>query len=290
MMAEMIGEVTTSARGWPMMVDKSEPVKVYLMELDTPCQVCSGVMMTGSKAARHPSGWQHPHHVLGVTHSKIGQLVDPREPPQPGIIPMEPPPPVAVLTPTPAEAELRPKPEETLREALTANDGAIPESVAASVFELVDSPSMNMLAALLSHERKRTRDAVEARDACLRENSRLALENQQLKVDRHRGLENFDYDALDPGIRTVVLDLHANGFETTDSGDGYSKPADWYASGEAMSVANVSIPSTVERMIVDSHRVQVLLGREWVVQATYATDTCSAILICTKDADARARS
>lgn len=34
------------------------------------------------------------------------------------------------------------------------------------------------------------------------------------------------YDELDPGIREVVRVMRDNGFRTTDSGDGVSKPAD----------------------------------------------------------------
>jgi hypothetical protein len=39
-------------------------------------------------------------------------------------------------------------------------------------------------------------------------------------------MNDIDYDLLDPGIREVVRWLRDNGFETTDSGDGKSKPAD----------------------------------------------------------------
>lgn len=35
--------------------------------------------------------------------------------------------------------------------------------------------------------------------------------------------EDFDYTQLDPGIQDIVRQLHAWGFETTDSGDGVTK-------------------------------------------------------------------
>lgn len=39
-------------------------------------------------------------------------------------------------------------------------------------------------------------------------------------------IDTLDYDALDPGIRTLVRWLRKHGFQTCDSGDGISKGAD----------------------------------------------------------------
>lgn len=40
---------------------------------------------------------------------------------------------------------------------------------------------------------------------------------------RPKGLIDFDYSQLDPGIRRLVRWLHDNGYKTTDSGDGVTK-------------------------------------------------------------------
>jgi hypothetical protein len=40
-------------------------------------------------------------------------------------------------------------------------------------------------------------------------------------------LSDIDYSELDPGIRDVVRLLRSWGFNTTDSGDGVSKPEDY---------------------------------------------------------------
>ena len=48
-----------------------------------------------------------------------------------------------------------------------------------------------------------------------------------------------DPTALDPGIRDVVRYLRGKGYETTDSGDGVSKPASWFETGEALPFPHV---------------------------------------------------
>ena len=78
---------------------------------------------------------------------------------------------------------------------------------------------------------------------------------------------------LDPGIRDVVLRLNAAGFVTTDSGDGASKPDDWYASGEAIPIPHVVISTDPERMIADAHRAALVLGDDWTVEVSYETRT-----------------
>lgn len=84
--------------------------------------------------------------------------------------------------------------------------------------------------------------------------------------------------ALDPGIRQVVTLLREAGFETTDSGDGRSKPAEWYESGEAMSFPHVVAVVSVDAMVAEAHRMACVLGRGWVVEATYSTAGRTAIL------------
>lgn len=87
-----------------------------------------------------------------------------------------------------------------------------------------------------------------------------------------------NYDELDPGIREVVKMLNDHGFETSDSGDGVSKPKEWFESGEAIPFPHVILPVPKEQMIVMAHGVQELLGAGWTVEASYQTHTESAIL------------
>jgi len=75
------------------------------------------------------------------------------------------------------------------------------------------------------------------------------------------------YAALDPGIRDVVRLLNDNGFETTDSGDGVSKPA----AGIVFPFPHVAAVTTPGTMVADAERCAALLGPEWIVEASYAT-------------------
>lgn len=89
---------------------------------------------------------------------------------------------------------------------------------------------------------------------------------------------NPDYATLDPGIRDAVELLNRCGFVTTDSGDGVSKPADWYESGEAIPFMHVVIASTPETMVADAERAAHVLGCDWNVEAEYQTLTKTAHL------------
>ena len=80
-----------------------------------------------------------------------------------------------------------------------------------------------------------------------------------------------DYETLDPGIRDIVRKVNAAGFETTDSGDGVSKPRDWYDSGEALPFPHVVAMTTPATMVADAHRMQGVLGPGWLVEASYCT-------------------
>lgn len=92
-----------------------------------------------------------------------------------------------------------------------------------------------------------------------------------------------DYETLDPGVREVVRLLRAHGFETTDSGDGVSKPADWYESGEALRTPHVFAVSSVDRLVADAITMQQVLDwhewKRWRVEATYAPRDGSVILM-----------
>lgn len=88
----------------------------------------------------------------------------------------------------------------------------------------------------------------------------------------------FDYSELDPGIRATVRLLREFGFETTDSGDGVSKPQDWYDSGEAIPFPHVVAMTTPPDMVADAERMSSILGPEWNVEAEYQTLTKRAHL------------
>lgn len=52
-------------------------------------------------------------------------------------------------------------------------------------------------------------------------------------------VDDMDYSILDPGIRDLVRWCRQMGLETSDSGDGVSKPAEWYERGEAIRIPHV---------------------------------------------------
>jgi hypothetical protein len=54
-------------------------------------------------------------------------------------------------------------------------------------------------------------------------------------------LNDIDYETLDPGIRETVRHLRAHGFNTTDSGDGITKPAAGWPDDEVLHVPHVAI-------------------------------------------------
>lgn len=68
----------------------------------------------------------------------------------------------------------------------------------------------------------------------------------------------FDYNELDHGIRNVVKFLHAQGFDTCDSGDGVSK-ADWIASGDALPYPHVDMQVLASKAFVEAHRLRFTL-------------------------------
>lgn len=86
----------------------------------------------------------------------------------------------------------------------------------------------------------------------------------------------MNYDDLDPGIREVVRLVNEAGFVTTDSGDGVSKPAEWYQPDErgvteAFPFQHVVAESCRETLIDDADRLAAVLGIGWAVEATYGT-------------------
>jgi hypothetical protein len=89
--------------------------------------------------------------------------------------------------------------------------------------------------------------------------------------------DDFDYEQLDPDIRETVRLLREHDFETTDSGDGVTKK-DWIEAGEALDFPHVAAATTPDCMIVDAETMARVLGKGWVVEASYSTADGRAIL------------
>lgn len=94
----------------------------------------------------------------------------------------------------------------------------------------------------------------------------------------------LDPAELDPGIRNLVMALRAAGYNTTDSGDGVSKPKDWYESGEALPYPHVAIVlADASRLVVEAHRLQAWLdlvwGGGWTVEASFRPSDGVGILM-----------
>lgn len=83
--------------------------------------------------------------------------------------------------------------------------------------------------------------------------------------------DDLDYAELDPGIREIVRRLREAGFDTTDSGDGKSKPK----AARVFDVPHVHMMTTPGGLIVESTRLaHLLMGwgiavEQGQIQATY---------------------
>lgn len=64
---------------------------------------------------------------------------------------------------------------------------------------------------------------------------------------------------LDPGIADAVAALRALGFETTDSGDGYSK-CGVYPEGEYLDFAHVFMRVEPEKLVAEARRLFEAIG------------------------------
>ncbi len=95
--------------------------------------------------------------------------------------------------------------------------------------------------------------------------------------------EQWLIDACDPGIRQVVKMLREAGFETTDSGDGVSKPQDWYESGEALPYPHVACSVPQASFWSQARSLQKILDEnypgEWRVEASYCPKDESTVLL-----------
>ena len=100
-----------------------------------------------------------------------------------------------------------------------------------------------------------------------------------LRPRKENELEAIDYSELDPGIRDVVRAMRDAGFNTTDSGDGVSKPKDDMCALEYPHVFAVTEPAL---MIAETDRLGALLGPEWHVEGQYSANDGKAFLSAAK--------
>ena len=105
-------------------------------------------------------------------------------------------------------------------------------------------------------------------------------------------MNDINVQALDPGIREIVVKLREAGFETTDSGDGASKPAP----GIVIPFPHVVIVTPFPHVVIkssppnlndDADRVYSFLAKENLmnfgnfgkVEATYDPADHSAVIL-----------
>ena len=91
-----------------------------------------------------------------------------------------------------------------------------------------------------------------------------------------------NYDELDPGIRDIVRALNDAGFYTTDSGDGVSKPQDWYDGGDAIPYPHVVVSSSPHSVVHDATAIAQLLGPEWEAEATFIASSATAYVFVSR--------
>lgn len=87
--------------------------------------------------------------------------------------------------------------------------------------------------------------------------------------------DSFDYESLDPGIRDLVRLLRQNRFNTTDSGDGVSKPPEH----RVLDYPHVFCSSDSKSLIGECDRMREVLieaglyaTQDWVRGETFATN------------------
>lgn len=95
-------------------------------------------------------------------------------------------------------------------------------------------------------------------------------------------VERPNYDDLDPGIRDTVRAVNDAGFFTTDSGDGVSKPPEWFESGDAIPVPHVVVASSPYSLVRDANALARLLGPDWEVEGTFVATSRSAYVFISR--------
>lgn len=116
-----------------------------------------------------------------------------------------------------------------------------------------------------------------ARDVKRAESAEVELLRLREGMREKRPVEAIDYDSLDSGIRDIVKQLREAGFETTDSGDGVSKPVE----ERAFDCLHVAAVVRATEMIPESRRFYALLGADWHVEATYFPQSETTLLLGT---------
>lgn len=100
-------------------------------------------------------------------------------------------------------------------------------------------------------------------------------------------MEPCNYAELDPGIRDVVMLLRQARFDTTDSGDGVSKPAEAIELPFPHVIAVVDLTQFEIALFSESERMQQTLDREqpgrWTVEATYFPVSKRAVLLASAE-------
>ena len=95
-------------------------------------------------------------------------------------------------------------------------------------------------------------------------------------------VERPNYDELDPGIRATVRLLNDRGFHTTDSGDGRSKPQEWFDTGDAIPYPHVVVASSPAGLAHEALSVARVLGPEWSVDGRFDAATGSAYVFASQ--------
>lgn len=88
---------------------------------------------------------------------------------------------------------------------------------------------------------------------------------------------------LDPGIEFLVHAFRAVGYDTTDSGDGWSKSPVGDDDPDALSYAHIFIQSTRERFFEESLLVLMFLrnrGEKARVEGSYSPADDSYLILC----------
>ena len=90
----------------------------------------------------------------------------------------------------------------------------------------------------------------------------------------------FNYADLDPGIRQAVMLLRAEGFDTTDSGDGRTKPP----GPDVLTRPHVFALTTKSKLIAEADRMLALLQSMdtgvtgWIVEGSYSASDGRCVL------------
>lgn len=101
--------------------------------------------------------------------------------------------------------------------------------------------------------------------------------------------DSLDYSQLDPGVQRLVKVLRNNGFRTTDSGDGKTKPVEERTHGD-LAHCYVTMAGNLSVYLGDeAKRMQSLLdktnpeGKKWRVEATYLPADNICLLMAIED-------